>query len=67
MSHLVTYRLRGKSRFSHTRLLVVVAVVGLFLSVNICLAATSQKPDGEAVFTGRCMLCHGPGLRAPDL
>ncbi len=39
----------------------------LMISANICEAAASQKPDGEAIFTGRCMLCHGPGLRAPDL
>ena len=45
----------------------VVSFLGLICSASISFAAASQKPDGEAIFAGRCMLCHGPGLRAPDL
>lgn len=30
-------------------------------------AAPAAGPNGETLFMQKCMLCHGPGLRAPDL
>ena len=49
--------------------LAVRALVSILVLGETVLAAPLPVagPNGETVFTQKCMLCHGPGLRAPDL
>jgi polyvinyl alcohol dehydrogenase (cytochrome) len=46
------------------RLLVCAAVV---FFAGLATAAPAAGPNGETIFAGKCLLCHGTGLRAPDL
>ncbi len=46
----------------------MVAVLTIAAMGKTVLAAPpAAGPNGETIFTQKCMLCHGPGLRAPDL
>ena len=60
---------RWFARNAHLRAgLAATAVIAFFLLVRTVSAAPpAAGPNGETIFTQKCMLCHGPGLRAPDL
>ena len=43
------------------RFLTISTVAALALGVSTALAVQTGKPDGESIYTGVCMRCHGTG------
>ena len=43
------------------RFFTISAVAALALGVSTALAGETGKPDGESIYTGVCMRCHGTG------
>jgi len=43
------------------RFFTISAVAALALGVSTALALETGKPDGESIYTGVCMRCHGTG------
>jgi cytochrome c5 len=43
------------------RFFTISAVAALALGVSAALALETGKPDGESIYTGVCMRCHGTG------
>jgi cytochrome c5 len=43
------------------RFFTISAVAALALGVSTALAVETGKPDGESIYTGVCMRCHGTG------
>ena len=43
------------------RFLTISTVAALALGVSTALAVETGKPDGESIYTGVCMRCHGTG------
>ena len=43
------------------RFLTISTVAALALGVSTASAVQTGKPDGESIYTGVCMRCHGTG------
>jgi len=43
------------------RFLTISTVAALALGVSTAFAVQTGKPDGESIYTGVCMRCHGTG------
>jgi polyvinyl alcohol dehydrogenase (cytochrome) len=60
---------RKKSRVGRKfrEVLPLLVVTIAVMAATPLFATPAAGPNGETVFMQKCMLCHGPGLRAPDL